>query len=224
MELALNILKNTIEYQAWGLNATSVSATMIILFTFTETWGLLKQNGRIWRERSGCSVSTETNIFVFFFTIICGIFSLHIWSISVLFNSLVTGVALVPLVWGLIRFKGLTPRAAILGAGLTLLVIIEILTPYWGFIYTVGAVGFWYAYGSQLWELWKEQKTGVLDIRLLSVLVISGIGWTTYSLTTKNLYFIISQCGNFALTTSIMLLWLWFWKREHKLAYTRRAK
>ena len=207
-------LEWTAEYKNWGWNAATVSTCIIIAVTGPETWGIIKQGETIWKDKKGDSVSNVMFAFTFSFFFVAAIYGWHLKSVSLIANSVITGFAQVPILWGLLKFKGFSKREFVLAGVFALMPIAELATSLRGELYLVFSFGLWYAFGAQLWELWREKARGEVDVRLLVVYLIATSAWTTFAFSGDEPYFKASQVGISSFIFAINVLWWWFWLRD----------
>lgn len=218
-DLFWSLVYATAEYQSWqkdGWNTFTVTAQLLAVFTITETYGIVVQGREIWRERSGASVSVTTNLFFFSFFFVAAIFGWYEKSAAMVFNAVVTGVAQIPIVIGLLRFKGFTRQEWLSAALFGAMMGWEVYTPHKSFWYLVFSFGLWYSLYMQLKELWDSGKTGVLNGQLLLVFLVSSGTWTAFAFAGENPYFKLSQVGIITLFSAITALWCWFWIKEQR--------
>lgn len=102
------ILENLIEYQNYlqyhQLNIVTGTFIIAIIATIIQGWGILKQNKKIWRNRSGTSLPISFFSFQFFYCLGYLIYGFQIHSGALIISDLV-GLLYIPLIIGLIKFK-----------------------------------------------------------------------------------------------------------------------
>ncbi len=210
-------LEWTAEYKNWGWNAATVSTCIILLVTGPEVWGIIKQSKTIWMDRKGDSVSNTMFSFTLSFFFVAAIYGWHLKSVSMIANSIITGVAQIPILWGLLKFKGFSRTETVLAIVFVLMPIAEHTSSSKGELYLLFSFGLWYAFGAQLWELWREGKRGEVNIRMWSVFLFATAAWTTFAFAGDEFYFKIAQVGISFFITAINVLWWWFWLRDKSL-------
>ncbi|MDO8556858.1 MAG: hypothetical protein Q7R98_00110 [Candidatus Jorgensenbacteria bacterium] len=113
MEWFLEILRKTLEYQNFGFNELFISAVATVIFTVLQGYGVLMQGRRIWRERSGESISVTFFSYATFYFLAFLVYGAEKWSIAMVFNG-VLGFVHIPILAGLLKFKGFTRNEWIL--------------------------------------------------------------------------------------------------------------
>mgnify|MGYP001571365955 CR=1 FL=1 len=170
-----------IEIQNFGWNAITISAAINILALILGAWGLHDQIKLMWKNGKTTTISTALNIaYLGMFTafVIYG-FWLHSGALMI---QLVRVILLSVIIYGLIKFRGLSPRQWL---GLTLLtvgLIFMVALPYkeWFFLgFTiVGGV----AAADQPFQIWKNKGHGMVSLKLIFVYAIGGAAWLVYGL------------------------------------------
>src|SRR3989344_1042367 len=112
-----DILAQTVEWRSWGWNLTTLTFLFTLFFTLLDGWGYKKQGETIWRNKSAESISVITFIYGASLCYSYAIYSVFIGSIAILFNGLVLGYSMIPLLRGLFKFKKITRKGKILCVG-----------------------------------------------------------------------------------------------------------
>ncbi len=202
-------LEWTVEYQNFGWNYSTLSAVLMLLFTVLETWGIIQQGKTIWEKESAESVETELFLYTFWFFLLCGIYGFYLHSMAMIINCFVTAVAQIPILRGIIRFRGLTERERIVGSAYALMPVIEAGATYWGAVYMFFAIGLWGAFIQQFLKLRRSGKTGAVDISLYVSFYISTGVWVAYAFQTNETFFKIAMSGGGIIITAIIVQWSW---------------
>ena len=172
----------------------------------------------LWKKQSGESVSNTAFVLGSAFFVVCALYGWHLKSVSMIVNAVVTGLAQIPIMWGLAKFKGFTKTERWIALAAALMPIWEYVTEMKGEFYLIFSVTIWVAFGSLFVELQKTKTTGALDIRLLSVYMIATIAWTVFAFSGEDMFFKISQSVLVSLMFATTTLWLIYRWREWKAA------
>lgn len=186
---------------AWGCN----------LFTIVEGIGIFFQIREIWRKRSGASVSVGMMLFL---TALCvsGVnYGLTYHRIPIVFNGLVLGFGFATICLSLWKFKGYVRWERIFGAGLVASLVTMFLTGHadrWYFIYSAGSA---VALALQPWEIWRSRSAGVVDIRLLTLFLVSNTFWVIYAYAVRD-WVLMSLCPVYVATLGLSILLWWIYR------------
>lgn len=215
----LELLKNTVEYQKWGFNAPTIGAIGIIFFAFVEGWGLLKQNQKIWQERSGESVSFRWFTYLGSYFIASIFYGLYIKSISVTFGAILPGLLHIPIIVGMIKFKQLAQNEKIQSALFLIMILAMVILPQKDLVYILLSIGTIYALATQPLELYRTKSVGVVEIKLILVYIASSVFWTIFGFSTKALgIMIVSPCALILLGLTLIM-----WRKYKKLEASKPA-
>lgn len=164
-----------------GWDWEAISFWGIIIFAIIGSWGLWKQSQKIWKEKSGKSVSVTAN---FFFTasMFVGLaYGLEKNLDAVTFHNLLRIVFLLPIVAGLIKFKKFTKTEKILCACFCIMMLLVWFVPRKDFLFlfsqTVGVL----TLATQPYEIFKNKDVGVVEVKLFAVFTPSSIFWVIYA-------------------------------------------
>jgi len=207
----------TLEYQNWGFNSLTIGSLGTLAFTIVEGWGLTKQNGTIWKTKSGESVSINLFSFLLFFLFAFFIYGLYIKSIAVIINGLVLGILHVPILFGLWRFKGFSRMEKVCFAISFAMIPAMIFVPWKDAVYIVIVSGAVFAIATQPWEIWERKSSGVVDIHLLVAYSLSTTFWVVYAFSTKQVPLEIST----SITSIIIIVTLALWFKYRKADLTK---
>ena len=103
----INLLKETVEYQDFMANGITAMNLVIVIAAISgiiQGWGMIKQNNRIWNNKSGAALPLTFFAFQFFYFVAYFIYGFKIRSGALMINNLV-GILFVPIIIGLIKFK-----------------------------------------------------------------------------------------------------------------------
>lgn len=198
----------TLEYKNWGFNSLTIGFLGTIMLTGIEGWGLVKQKESIWDRESGESVSVMMFSFLLFFMFTFFIYGIYIKSFSVAFNGFVLGILHIPIILGLWKFKGFSRLEKKWFILTSLMIPLMIFLPWKDETYLVLAFITLFAASTQPWEIWKNDKAGAVDIRLLTVYLISTIFWMIYAFSIGEMPLKITTSAT--LIILIVTIRLWF--------------
>jgi len=219
----LEFIQSTVEYQNWGLNAITIGSLGTIFFTFILWWGFWKQNHKIWKERSGESVSVIWFSYGLFSLIAFFFYGVHIQGISVIFNGIFLALISIPIVFGLWKYKEFTKTEKVLFFLFALMALAMAILPWKDQVFIIVSAGAIYALSMQVWELWDTKKTGVVEIRLLVISFFSSIFWVIYGFAIGEWVLKILASTNVFLLSIAILLWWNYWKQKvRELVHTER--
>lgn len=167
------------ELEQLGWNAVTIGAVGAILFTILEAWGLWQQKKTIWNNQSGKSISVVWFLYFANQFVVIFIYGLSMKSITLTFNGLLS-LIYIPIIIGLWKFKGFKRSEKILGLFLLLTSMIMVIVPFKDWVFLVMSFGSLLASAMQPYEIWKNKNSGVVEIRLLTVFLISTLFWIIY--------------------------------------------
>jgi len=218
-EYILNFFTTSVEHKMWGLNAPTFWALGVNAFTAVEWWGLQKQNKRIWAERSGISVSVTLYTYTCPSFLAFIFYGIAIESISSILNGLVIGVMEIPIVLGLWKFKKWGTREKM--QFYVFLTIVPVMaafafTSWYNEMFLIVSLGMIVAAASMPWELWKEEKTGDLEIRLLGAYLASTVFWWLYAFAIDEWVLEFLASFNLFFLSITTILWCWYYRKEKR--------
>lgn len=203
----LELLQNTIEYREWGLNAATIGAMGIIFFTFVEGWGLWKQIQTIWHARSGESISFRWFTYLGSYFVAGLVYGMHLSSVSMVFGSLIPALLHLPIILGIMKFKQLGKNEKAQSVLFILMIPAMILTAQKDMLYIVLSIGTIYALATQPLELYRVKSPGVVDIRLITVYLVSTAFWLLYAFAIKAVGLMVVTPFALILLTLTAVLW-----------------
>ena len=169
------------ELSQFGWNALTIGFLGTVLFTFVEAWGVWQQKRAIWENQSGESVSVIWFSYFAALMAVMLIYGITIKSITLILNGLLLAILHVPILVGLWRFKGYTRTEKAMTACFLAAIAAMAIVPFkdWFFLlFTAGNVLF--SLG-QPYEIWKNKNSGVVEIKLLAVYLVSSLFWLIYA-------------------------------------------
>jgi len=216
-EAILNFLLTSKESQNWGYNASTFWVLGVNAFTIVEWWGLRQQNKKIWKEKSGESLSVTLfsfGLFAFFSFVLYGA---AIGSVSSVINGLVLGSMYASTTYGIWLFKKWNVREKVqfwLFAFTTILPMA--IFPWYDEMFLIIFSGMIVATATWPWEIWKTGKTGVIEILLLITYLASTIFWAGYALDIEEWVLQIIVLTNLSVLITTTAMWGWYrWKELH---------
>jgi len=214
LDFVLNIVEQTVEYRGFGLNALTVGAAGALALLLFEAWALIQQARTIWRDRSADILSTYWFGYTACFAAAYVPYGIAIQSGTLVFTCTVWSALHIPILWGIHKFRGYTAKETVTMGAFVLMVPVMIWLPWIDLAYLVFSVGMVYAFATQTWELWKEEKTGSLEIKLLAVYIVSTTFWTIYVFAINALALMILNPVILTITIATVTLWCKYKKRE----------
>ncbi len=206
MNWLAKILQGTVEYQHLGINPDTISAIATIIFSVLTAWGFWKQNQKIWRARSGKSISAMLFSAYPFFFLSSILYGITLKSIAVVADALPI-VFSIPILIGLWCFKK-WGRAEKIALGVFLVALLPmVLLRDKSIFFIVFHAGIAVTLVKQAREIWLDGRGEVAFSYILTALA-SAIFWVIYSFSIRDLTLEVittTFCGLFVL---ILLLWI----------------
>ena len=215
-EQVLNFFLTSEEVRKFGWNISTFWVIGVNIFTIVEWWGLRKQNKKIWKERSGESLSVTLFTFLLFATWAFIFYGIAIKSASSVINGLVLGIMYMPTVTGIWKFKQWSTREKIQFWIFTSMVPAMAFFPWYNEMFLIISVGIMIATGTMLWELRKVGKTGVLDIYLLGAYLASTVFWVGYAFSIEQWVLEILAIVNVILLCITTWVWCQYYRKEKR--------
>jgi len=100
----LELIRETIEYKEFGLNALTISAIATILFTFLRAYGVCEQAKEIYKNKSGEAIDTVFYFYNFFYYFIFFVLGIKENSLAIIINGSLSFIH-IPVLLGLIKYK-----------------------------------------------------------------------------------------------------------------------
>lgn len=181
MQLLRELFQGTVEYQAWGWNAITVSSIIAIALTGLQyKWGVWKQYQTI---RDTGSIEAISAVWHGYFTILLITIGIYGWrhnSIAMVLNSvLATGHFLV--------FRAVLKRQEISGREKMILIlatcipIAMLLLPWTEAILLIANVVSIGSLALQAWTIWKKKNAGAVETDLIFIYLVAIVFWVVYS-------------------------------------------
>ncbi|MFA4942059.1 MAG: SemiSWEET family transporter [Patescibacteria group bacterium] len=201
------------EIQNWGVNILTLTFVATLFFTSLQGYTLIKQIGKITRNKSGKSVS-----FVFFSiytssALAITIFGLYKSSLALTINGLLGFISLIILI-KLFQFKKIERKEKILGLISTLTIPLVIIVPQKDILYLILGLVVLATIISQIVEIWKNRSSGSVYPGQTIVSIFSSLFWLIYALTANIWPMKIINSISFILWIALLLSYLKF--REPK--------
>lgn len=197
------------ELQHWGFNALTVSLVGTVVFTCIQFWGMFKQTTRIWKNRSGASVSVLVFAFgtsAFFSAFLMGV---EHRNFALIFNGSLCLINLLVLI-ELGKFKGFSRTEIGMMVLLAVYTALNIILPYKDGMYFVLGMGQVASIGLQPVEIVRNKSSGMVEIRTLLSFYLSNYFWTVYAFAIGNWPLeIIGITAAVILTITIVVWWIY---------------
>lgn len=213
-EIIQGILAQTVEYQNWGWNATTVSALGIVILTIPEIWGLWKQNRAIWTKHSGESVSIVWFSYGLYYFAACMIYDISIRSAASVFNAVALASLHIPILTGLWKFKRYTAREIQLHVLSVAMPILMLAWPQKTAMFMVFSMGAIAAMLAQPLELIATKKQGVVEIRLLVGYILPAGFFCVFGFAIGNWAFLTTSGSAMLILVWTAALW-WMYRRRN---------
>lgn len=196
-----------VEIQEFGLNAVTVGFLGTIIFTLVQAWGLRQQSVTIWKRRSGASVSVTYFAYSTAHFTTTMIYGVSQDSIALIFNGLLLAVMLVPIIFGLWKFK----RWSLLEKGLvacflTFPVIVAV-APAKDWLFLLFSFGTLASCATQPLEIWRNKDSGAVEIRFVLTFLASTIFWLIYGFAIGDWVLEIIIPGFVSIHVATLVLW-----------------
>lgn len=204
----IEFIRNSIEYQGWGLNSLTISSLITILFSLTQGYGLIEQGKQILKQKSTLSLSQPFFVYsaYYFVAFIC--YGLNKQSLVMIFNGLLV-LAHIPIIIGFIRYQKTTSRKNLLINLPALLIPAMIFSDNKEIVLLFSLGGILFFLGAQLMEMLKSKSRGAVNISYLIIFLSTNIFWLIYA----------SAISNWVLQTfnlTAMIIYLIMLKLYHK--------
>jgi len=195
----------------------------ILTFSFIGTvvtnliglWGIGEQNRKVWRVRSGRSVSVTMMSYSAAFLTAAAVYGVSKYGLDMPENALAVNLIRVPVfiavLVGLWKFKGFTVCETVLCVLFAVMVAATALLPCKDWIFLALCIGTWFSLLPQAAEIWKHGR-GVADVRFLWVTVFSAFIWTVYGFALGD--WVLSLTNPVFLAIILATLVLWYVRRE----------
>jgi hypothetical protein len=204
----LDIIKNTVEYQGFGPNMLTAGAIGAMVVLLWESWGILAQIKKIWHERAAETLSSYMFGYTTAFMAASIPYGMATKSATIVISAGVVFLLHLPIMWGIMTFRGYTRQETAITGAFFLMVIAMIAIPSWmdGF-YLAFSIGTLYAFGTQAWQIWREKTAGTLEIKLILVYMASSVFWGCYAFAAGLVPLMILNPLFFLIMLLIVVLW-----------------
>ncbi len=188
-----------------------ISFLGILFFIAFGSYALFVQGRKIWKNKSGLSVSVTWTFIFFFMFLAYPIIGAERQNTLLFWQGVFRVLFYVPILVGLYKFKGFTRKEIVLARILFLMIFIMIEYPFTGeFIYTAinlfGVFGI-FAQG----RLMKEEKgSGVVSPFLLFVYATNILFWLWYTYQVKDLFLFVNTAFFLFAYAYTILMWIKF--------------
>ena len=174
------------EIENIGFNLLTFSTLILATLSIAKIWYITKQGRKIWKEKSGKSVSLTWIFFIIFLHLAGGVFGIKENSLAF---SLGTFGALFYLYifLGLLKYKEIKKRDKILFFIAPVILVLMIFSKYHELIFLLASVFSLGTIATQPLEMGEEEDNGVLEIRMVYAQGIMIIALFIYSFSFNNL-------------------------------------
>ncbi len=200
----------TAEYQNWDWGIYSLNIALMIVFTYVETWGIIRQGRTIYEKRSTEAVESELFFYCFFYFLLCGLYGVRLHGVVIVLNSIITAIAQLYVLRAILHFRPFSERERRIGSVYALIPGLQLWGMSGGFdgwVYIVFAIGMWWALFEQLRKLWAEWVVGAVEVKLYFVYLGTCFVWAAYAFYIGDTFFETSMVGATVIIASIILLW-----------------
>ena len=173
-------MKEIIEIQHWGWNPIIITSFLTICFTIFQGYGIVKQSQKIWRTKSGKSISTFAFFFGCFYFFSFIFYGLEKMSLAIIFNGLL-GFLYLPIVIGLIKFKKFKLYEKILLPITALVIPVMIMTAEKDLLLFILLMVTLITIVTQVLEIRKEKSRGSVEIKFVVIFLLTNIFWLIYA-------------------------------------------
>lgn len=167
------------EWLYFGWTPEEISSSGIIFFIFFGSVALGIQGWKIWKNKSGLSVSVAWTFIFFFMFLTYPIYGVEKDNSLLTWQGVFRILFYLPILFGLYRFKGFTKKELIFARILFLMIFIMVEYPSTGeAVYT--GLNFLGVFGvfMQGWAMQKTNKTGTVSLTLLIAYSLNAGLWT----------------------------------------------
>jgi uncharacterized protein with PQ loop repeat len=204
----LDTLKSTVEYQGFGSNILTAGAIGAMIVLIWESYGIIAQIRKIWHERAAEALSSYMFGYTAAFMAASIPYGIATKSATIVISAGVVFLLHLPIMWGIMTFRGYTLKESVITCTFFLMVIAMIAMPSWmDAFYLAFSIGTLYAFGTQAWQIWREKSAGTLEIKLILVYMASSVFWGCYAFAAGLVPLMILNPLFFMLMLLIVLLW-----------------
>ena len=147
-------VEQTLEYQNWGANALTITFFLSLVITSITAWGLLQQVKTTWRDRVAEAVSVSWLSYHSVLHLVIITYGVSISSAALMINGLLA-LLYFPILFGLAKFKGLTPANKVALALFLAALVAMIVSPHKSIFFLVFAIGGLFSISMQPIEMWQ---------------------------------------------------------------------
>jgi hypothetical protein len=203
--------------EKWHFDWTpeAISSYGIIFFIFFGSVALFIQGRKIWKNKSGASVSVTWTFIFFFMFVTYPIIGVERSNNLMAWQGVLRILFYLPILWGLCKFEVFTKKDIALVKILFMMVFIMIEYPFTGeFVYSVINLLGVFGVFAQGRLIHKERKTGVVSAILLFAYAINATLWIKYFHETHDSFFFVNSIFFAFAYAYTILVWIKFRLRE----------
>lgn len=211
-----NFLQNLIEYQNYishhELNIVTATIIIAIVVAAIQSWGILKQNKKIWKHESGKALPITFFVFQLFYCLGYLIYGFQIKSGALIISNFV-GLLYIPIIFGLIKFKrrenGSFKEELLLSPLFMLTVpIILLIDKKWSLIAILGLAVF--AISRFIKEFSRTKETKNVSPKFIISFLASSLIWLGYGYEINDFGLMISSSTTALGATLFLAMYLIF--------------
>ncbi len=176
---------NFIEVHNFGWNTLTITASITVLFTLFQGYGVVSQNRKIWRYQSAESLSAIMFFLYLFYFSAFFAYGLHKNSLVMVLNGLLA-IPYIPVVLGIIKYKKLKAWELISLPIIALVVPIMIITAQKDLLLFILLMVSLVVLTTQPMEMFKTKTRGAVDIKFILIFSVTSLFWLVYSLIISN--------------------------------------
>ncbi|MCI0532607.1 hypothetical protein L0Y49_00115 [bacterium] len=171
-----------IEQENFGLNAVTIGAALMLTFTIAGTYVLWEQIKKIWRHKSGVSLSITWSVTLFFMFVILIEYGLNEWSLAYLIQGIFRTGCYIIILYGLFKFKEWAPHDYLIFAiGSFLCIAAAIHKPYLETVFIGISIAGIIGVIHQACVLWQARIRGIVHMPVVFVYGANAATWIFYS-------------------------------------------
>jgi len=194
------LVKQTVEYQDYQLRGITAIGLILVIGTISsiiQGWGMIKQNSRIWKNKSGVAVPLTFFAFQFFYFMAYLIYGYSIRSGALMLNNLV-GILYIPIIVGLIKFKlkeHTSFKRELFVSPFLILIIpcVLFIKSEWALIaILVLAAG---VFTHLIVEILRRKELGNIEPKYIISIILGSLMWLWYGVEIDDFGIICSSCS-----------------------------
>jgi uncharacterized protein with PQ loop repeat len=203
----------TLEYQNWGWNLLTVAAIATFVIILLQATALILQSRRIWKKENGDSVSV-TWISLFGFTFLTfAIYGIYQQGLVMLVNGLL-GLLHLPILIGLWKYKRIALSEHVVTVVCVFMIPAIVLLPQKAALLFVFMGVSNCSLLAQAIEIYRKEKVGAVDIRLIMTYLVGAGFWIVYSTAISDYVLMTLMIMAFMCLSLVAGAWLTYRNRQ----------